>query len=146
MTTKRQTAKDRTPDRPDGRIPVSGKRDILTVQRKNPAYKYRWVSDIPGRIERFKLGGWELETGDVGAVGQRKADSSTGTSSVIANRGGSTTQYLMRIKREWYEEDRKARDVEVDKSEEALKRNMKQTASDGGYGKVSLNVPDVTIE
>lgn len=126
------------PSKRPNRIPVSGRRDILTVEGKDPNYKYTWVNDDRGMIEKFKQGGYEMVDHAV-TVGQRDADTSNPTSKVVSkNVGGGITAYLMRIPKEWHEEDMKEKARRIDESEADLKRNL-NSGKDGTYGKVTID-------
>ena len=137
MTTKRDSKAKRTPER-KSRVPVSGNRDILTISNQEAGYVYRWVNDSPGRIEMFKQGGWELVTHNT-EVGDRTADTSRGTDSLVTKAvGNDITAYAMRIKKEWYDEDQAAKQAEVDRSEESMKRKL-NSREDAGYGNVTIS-------
>lgn len=119
------------------RIPVSGHRDILTVHGKEDGYVYRWVNDENGRIDRLKAAGYELVDHDV-EVGQRTADTSKGTSSVVSKYvGQGVTSYLMRTKAEFHKEDHEAMMKKVDESEADMKRTLNSNRN-GTYGKVDF--------
>ena len=134
MTIRNTTNRSNRPKR----VPVSGRRDILTVEGKDPSYVYRWVNDVEGRIDMFKDGGYEVVTHDV-KVGEKDVDSSKGTGSVVTkNVGAGTTAVLMRIKKEWYEEDQKAKQDEVNRSEEDMRRELNKR-DDGRYGSVKIS-------
>lgn len=135
MAFTRKAEEERTPERPS-RIPVSGSRDILTVAGKDPSYVYRWVNDTDGRIARFRAAGYEFVEHEVG-VGQRTTDSAKGVEKGWSKDvGQGITAYLMRIKREWFEEDQAAKQANVDRSEESLFRQLNK-GGDGSYGKVT---------
>ncbi len=133
----RQSQTDRTPERPKKRVPVGANRNLMTLDNMDPAYQYRWVNDSPGRIMRFTQGGYEHVVHDVN-VGERRADSSSGVSSVVVKDVGKGTQaYLMRIKKEYYEEDKKAKAAALNSAEESMQRNLNNNG-DGSYGKVTF--------
>jgi hypothetical protein len=117
------------------RIPVGGARDILTVNGKDPNYEYRWVVDSPGRIQRFNDGGWEVvNTGDH-EVGQRTVDRESKVGSAVTKASGDgRTLVLMRILKEWYDEDQKAKQERLD----AMESSMRQEARDGRYGVLEI--------
>lgn len=115
------------------RTPVSGNRDILTVDGKEDGYEYRWVNDIDNRIQKFKDGGYELVEHDV-TVGQSTVDSAQSVGTVKSKPvGKGTTSYLMRIKKEWHAEDQKAKQRSVAESEASLYER-----EDGQYGNVQI--------
>ena len=135
MTKITRETKQRAPERAK-RVPVSGSRNILTVDNLDPSYNYRWVNDTDGRIKRFTSGGYEHVNDDV-AVGDKTVDSAKGAASVISKDvGAGVTAYLMRIKREWYEEDKAAKQRKVDEQEESMKRQV--NGIEGGYGNVTV--------
>ena len=116
------------------RTPVGGTRDILTVNGKSPDHVYRWVKDSPGRIQRFRDGGYEVVTEDL-EVGQNTVDRSSKVGSAITKHGGGLdTLVLMRIPKEWYDEDQAAKQADID----ALEATMK-SGSSADYGKVEIS-------
>jgi hypothetical protein len=119
------------------RIPVSGPRDILTIQNRDPNYSYRWVKDTPGRIQRFFTGGWEYHVDPDAVVGQRAVDSGSRLGSALTRNTDGTVLVAMRIPKEWYDEDQKRKWDEID----ALESSMK---ADGGnlMGMNSAERPD----
>lgn len=119
------------------RIPVNGQRDILTVAEhlKDPNYEYRFVLDTPGRLTKFDQGGWEIVKDDSLKVGQTAVDNS-GTrlgSAVTVSRGGQVL-VLMRIPKEWYDEDQLAKQAKVDATEETMNRQLRTGVIDGNPG------------
>ncbi len=103
---------------------------------KNPEFEYRFVNDTGSRIQNFKAAGYEFVTGDDLIVGDNRVSDATDLGSakrVISNDG--TTSYLMRIKKEWYEEDQASKAAAIKEQEAA----MKQEASAGMYGKLNIS-------
>lgn len=124
-------------NKPQGRpqrTPV-GQRNVLTVKGKDPNYEYRIVNDIEDRIEQFKEAGYELVLDDAAKVGDKRVDaaSSTGSAKVIPV-GQGTKAYLMRIKKEWYEEDKQNKLARVAE----IERATKEKALDGTYGDLKI--------
>lgn len=114
------------------RTPVGGPRNILTVANKDPNYVYRWVLDSQNRIEAFKEGGYEVVTKDM-EVGDSAVDKASQLGSAVTYVKGTSTLVLMRIRREWYDEDQAAKQEEID----ALEATMKAPES-ADYGKVTI--------
>lgn len=115
------------------RAPTAG-RNVLTVRAddKDPNFEYRIVNDTGDRIAEFKERGYEFVSGDV-KVGDRRIDAgSSEGSSIRVSVGGGTQGYLMRIRKDWYQEDQAAKQAEVDKTETSLQ-------SGGDYGQVKIN-------
>lgn len=122
---------------PEGRVtrvPV-GQRNILTVKGKDPAYVYRIVNDVDDRITQFQEGGYEIVQDEAVKVGDARASAGTpvGTAKNMSV-GRGTKAYVMRIKREWYEEDQANKQGNVDRQEQATR----EKALDGTYGKLAL--------
>lgn len=121
------------------RVPVGG-RNILTVHGKDPNYVYRIVNDEDDRIARFKEGGYELVPDETVKVGDTRANAASSMSSMKQlSVGGGKKAYLMRIRKDWYEEDQKAKQDVVNAQEAA----MKKKALSGTYG--TLSIGDETI-
>ena len=116
------------------RTPIRGGRDILAVQNQDPNYVYRWVNDTTGRIERFKAAGYEPVTADV-EVGTKAVDRNSKLGSVITRSvGGTITAVLMRIPKEWYDEDQAAKQAQIDESDRMLRSDQ-----DVDYGILKVN-------
>ena len=117
------------------RTPVGGPRDILTVLDKDPNFSYRWVIDSPGRIQRFLDGGYEVVQGNP-EVGQNTVDRGSKLGSAVTKAGGSgQTLLLMRIPKEWYDEDQVAKQKNIDE----LEASMKAEARKDRYGELSVS-------
>ena len=133
-------AKQSTPEAQSGRVkrtPING-RNVLTVSNKEAGYEYRFVNDVGDRIETFKDNGWELvEASDV-RIGDKRvsAANSLGTKAQASVSKDGTKAFVMRIKKDWYDEDQsnKARSIAEQES------GMKQSAlSSGDYGKIEIS-------
>ena len=123
---------------PSGRVsrtPV-GTRNILTVKGKDPNYVYRHVNDIDDRISMFQEAGYELVQDESVVVGDKRvnAASSLGSAKAVSV-GQGTKAYLMRIKRDWYEEDQAKKLANV----ADIERATKEKALDGTYGDLKLS-------
>lgn len=128
--TKRGESRDHTPKR----VPVSGNRNVLTVNGKEDGFYYRWVLDAGDRINRFKRAGYEVVTHEVEVGDARVGTASPVGSPVTASNGGGSSLILMRIPLEYYEEDQKAKMDEVDALEASMGKNV-----DGQYGKLDIS-------
>lgn len=130
--------------RPHKRTPVSGARDILTIlQGKDPNFVYRFVKDVAengARIIRFLEGGYTLvryDEEDI-VVGDNHVYKSPDNGSIIVVKEGAGYNYLMKIKREWYEEDQRAKEEDIKKYEGHMKRRREVETDDGMYGKPEI--------
>lgn len=138
MTTNNRTKSvaDRNTERPT-RIPVSGEaRNILTITNADPNFVYRWVNDTVDRISKFLQAGYEfvidphMEVGD----GTDPSDPRSIGAAVTRHGGNGTTLFLMRITREWYEQDQAAKLIAVRETEEAMKAGV-----ESGTGRLTIN-------
>lgn len=130
------------------RVPVDGMRDIMTVHGRDPAFVYRWVTDADekgSRIWKFKRGGWELATLDSEEaklqVGQEAVYKSKEDGNIVRlHTGDGNYSYLMRIKKEFYEEDQKAKADNILQLENSITgtQTSQGDANNGQYGSVKF--------
>lgn len=125
--------KETRTERMPKRIPVSGNRDILTVDGKEEGFVYRWVLALQGRIEKFKRGGWEVVTHEVSVGDARAATPSALGTPVEATSGGDRKLILMRIPEQYYKEDQDSKEAGIKAIEESMGKNV-----DGSYGSVKI--------
>lgn len=122
---------------PKGRVtrtPI-GVRNVLTVRGTDPNYVYRVVNDEPGRIDQFKEAGYEECLASEVTVGDKRVNATTPLGSVAqVSVGGGTKAVVMRIRKDWYEEDQQAKQRQVDATESEMKRK----AHDGTYGTLDI--------
>lgn len=107
------------------RIPMGGHRSKLTVEGKDDDYFYRHFIDTGGRIQQAMDAGYELVPRQGVKVGEgedRNTDLGSAVSTITGRNEDGTPQrsYLMRIRREWYEEDQAAKQAEVDEMDAAI--------------------------
>jgi hypothetical protein len=127
MTTRELSTK--SPSGRPRRTPL-GVRNKLSIKDKDPNYQYRIVNDTDDRIEGLKEQGYEVVEG--AKVGDKRVENSTGLGSSPAfSVGQGTKAVVMRIKREWYEEDQAAKIAQVKKLEDTMRQDAKR-ASDYG--------------
>ena len=131
MTTRKTTAKPK-------RTPVSGNRDILTVDQKK-GYVYRWVNDLENRIQKHVDAGYVFVKSDGDFLAGEKSvnNAKATTSGVISkNVGKGMTAYLMAQKEEWFEEDQRAKMERIDRAE----KKMTKASGKDEYGEVKFEV------
>ena len=118
MTAKETVVKrvQRKPLHQQGPLSISGEKD--------PNFHYRVVNDIGSRIHAFQQAGYELVTDDNLVVGDSRVSdaSNLGSAHRVVGDGG-TVSVLMKIKKEWFEEDQAAKAALVDEQEKAMKQN-----------------------
>jgi hypothetical protein len=123
-------------NRPE-RTPVGkARRDVLTVkQDDDPEFVRRIVNDKPGRIQKFLEAGYEIVDKPVQVGDPRVGTATPEGSPVKIHVGGGQQAYLMRQKREYYEEDQRTKAQELSDLEDQMRNSDK---ADGRYGKVEL--------
>lgn len=107
-------ARGKRTTRKSTRVPVGGQRQRMQVAEKEDGYVYRWVNDTPGNVQRFLDGGYEIVESDT-QVGEAEADGDHGqpVDRSVSMQVGRTrtslngTAYLMRIRKEYFDEDQK---------------------------------------
>lgn len=121
------------------RVPVSGNRDILAVQNI-PEHKIaRWVNDVDNRILKFQQGGWEFVTDQGVVVGQPTVESSKAVGKVVTKIVGTKKTneplyaYLMVIDRDWYNEDQRSKQDNVDANEQMIYNNLRANRDYGTF-------------
>jgi hypothetical protein len=120
------------------RVPIAGQRDIMTVEGLDTEnYVHRWVNDKGVRVDQFKAAGYEPveQDGNI-MLGAASVQSVGSVIKVITNQSTGEEAILMRIRKEWYDEDQAAKAEELAKSEEAMFRQLKE--ADGRYGSVKV--------
>jgi hypothetical protein len=135
MAYTRKHAEDTRPKR----VPLHEQRKSrLTIVDKDPNYVYRIVNDIDNRITQLKAAGYEVveKNHEVGEPNVTDNNITLGSGTRISV-GGGIQGILMRIPREFYEEDQKAKAAEINRTEAQLIK--KSNGADGTYGEVSLN-------
>lgn len=118
------------------RKPLNQRGPQAIAGEKDANFEYRFVNDTGSRIQNFKAAGYEFVTGDDLIVGDNRVSDATDLGSakrVISNDG--TTSYLMRIKKEWFEEDQASKAAALKEQEAA----MTKEASTGMYGKLNIS-------
>lgn len=123
---------------PSGRVKRAplGVRNRLTVKDKDPNYVYRIVNteDAHGtdRVSDFLEHGYEVVENT--KVGDKRVDISSGLSSKgDFSVGQGRKAVVMRIKREWYEEDQAAKLAQIKATEETMHRDAKKASDYGTF-------------
>ena len=112
---------------------INGVRGRLTVKRKDPGFEYRIVNDDVGRIDLLKERGYEIVTQETPIGDNRVGTPTKEGSPVQINVGQGKKAYLMRIKKEWYDEDQAAKQAEIDTIEKTI-----QGGEGGDYGSIKV--------
>lgn len=103
---------------------------------KDPNCVYRFVNDTGSRIANFQSAGYEfVEDKDLVVGDSRVFDPSDIGSGKRVTSNDGTVSYLMRTKKEYYDEDQASKAALIDETEQA----MKQEATKGMYGKLNIS-------
>jgi hypothetical protein len=117
------------------RVPV-GTRQVLTVSGKEPGYEYRIINDSGDRVQEFLEAGYELVDSDSVRVGDKRVNNASAEGSKAQlSVGQGQKAFVVRIKKEWYEEDQMKKQAHVNDLENATKAK----ALDGTYGKLDIS-------
>jgi hypothetical protein len=116
------------------RVPL-GQRNRLSFGKQDPNFVYRVINDQDERLQQAQEAGYEFVTGDEPLGDKRAAEGGKIDSRVSKPVGNNTRGYLMRIPKEFYDEDQNAKMGKVDEVEKALKPDKKA----GQYGEGLTN-------
>lgn len=127
---------ERQAKRENVRTPIGRRKGKLNVKGKDPKFEYRIVNNVDDRIEEFKAAGWELVPNDGShRVGDnRVANPNSLDSTVEISVGGGDKAKLMRIKKEWYDEDQMAKQRDLDQ----LEATIRNPNIEGSYGEIKV--------
>lgn len=118
------------------RAKVDGlRRNRISFKGLDPNYVYRVVNDVDNgdRVSRFREIGYEVVADDKIKAGDKRVNQPTPEGSPITiSVGGGTKGILMRIPKEWYEEDQAEKNRAIDESEAAILH------PDETYGQIKL--------
>jgi hypothetical protein len=129
-------ATDRTPSRPK-RTPL-GQRNRLSFGKQDPNYVYRVINDQDERLLQAQEAGYEFVTGNE-QLGDKRAAEGGKIDSRISKPGGNGVRgFLMRIPKEFYEEDQNAKIGKIEEVEKALKKPS-NTSVEKAYGEGLTN-------
>lgn len=131
------------------RTRVEGRRGILTIPElaaKNPEFVFRWVNDenMGMRMQQMKEIGYEHVTYDElgGSVGEKSVESADAPGSIVSRPVGlNTVAFLMKIRKEYYDEDQLAKAEKIDAKEALMKREALEKHSDYGKYEVEQRKP-----
>jgi len=128
------------------RANVGGFRNVLDVEGKDPAYEYRWVSDTHEkgqRILKMIAKDYDFVKADSVKVGEGHVFSTEADGSIVripAGGEGENFLYLMRIHKDWYDEDQKAKQEDINAKESDMIRDTGKTeGNDELYGSVKID-------
>ena len=126
--TKNEKRVVRKPLHQRGPLTISGEKDSNFV--------YRFVNDVGSRVDQLKQAGYEMVTDENLVVGEARVSDAGqhGSAKRVISKDG-TVSYLMRQKKEWFEEDKAAKRERNDE----ITNQIKSKASDGMYGSIKMS-------
>lgn len=112
---------------------VGDTRDAFEVQGKDPNFRYRIVNDERGRVQRMLEAGYVVDDDtNINLIAGNSGTEPGSAHTLTVDRKHGTKGILMKIPREWAEEDDKLRADRIARSEEAIFKKERET--DGRYG------------
>ena len=118
------------------RTPINGTRNRLNVRGQEEGYVYRIVNDIDDRVQTLQEMGYEIVTDKNVTVGDKRIANPTQEGSPVKVSVGQGVQaYVMRQKKEFFDEDQLAKNARNDELEATMKREAKDA---GFYGKLKI--------
>jgi hypothetical protein len=115
-----------------------GKRDRLAIKNKEDGFVYRIVNDVDDRVDQLKSIGYEVCTVEqVGAIGNKRVDNTSSLGSAAHfSVGQGTKAVVMRIPEDWYKEDQRTKQEEIDSVEATMKKDARKAAD---YGRLETS-------
>lgn len=121
------------------RVPFGVPQTKLGVTLEVPGHHLYWCNDVGGQLEQAQAGGYEFVTPR--EIGETR-DGSQVKRLVGTNKDGSPLYaYLLKIKQEWHEEDKKQLAAIDDQFEKAIKRGtlLEEPGENRYNGGIKLN-------
>lgn len=120
------------------RTPINGTRNkVPPLKNPDPNFEYRYVYDngIDNRVEVMKEFGYEVvDKNSVQVASDKRVADPTNVGSAVTVPSGPNKLVLMKIPKEFAEEDRKAKAAKVDESEQAM-----LAPKEGFTGKIDIS-------
>jgi len=107
-----------------------GQRNRLSFGKQDPNFVYRVINDQDDRLVQAQEAGYDFVVGDEPLGDKRAAEGGKIDSRVSKPVGNGVRGFLMRIPKDYYEDDQNAKMSAVEETEKALKPNKKA----GEYG------------
>lgn len=118
---------DRLEQRRRERKPFGSQAQKLAYPQR-AGYHRHWFNDVPGRIDRAKEAGYDHVMGEDSKAVKRPVGTKDG--------GGVLMAYLMEIPQDWYDDDMKAQQDQIDRQEKGLEKGKPldtQNESQGAF-------------
>ena len=121
--------------RKPGSVAHSGLKLHVDQEHQDSQYTYRWVNDVPGRIQQFESQDWDKVSNEAIAQAGGVGGGTIPTRYVGSVGAGPTNAVLMRKRKDWHEEDRKAHFARIDEMDKTIRNGTEQKDTDlaGAY-------------
>ena len=114
------------------RTPINGTRNRLSVRGKEPGFVYRIVNDIDDRVQSFREMGYEIVTDNSVTVGDKRvADPTKEGTPIKISVGQGINAYVMKQKQEYFDDDQRAKQKQVDELEASMSRDAENAGLTG---------------
>ena len=117
-----------------------GRKDILTVHgiEPDPNFVRRWINDVDDRLPRALEAGYVFVDRHGQLVGDESIDEARREGTLMSKIvGPNLTAFLMKIPKEWYDEDQARKQNEIDLQEAEMKKELTDRLQ-GRYGNVNI--------
>ena len=112
---------------PSGRVartPIASRND-LTVRGKKEGFEYRIVNDTADRIQAFQEAGYELVDASEVSIGDKRINNASPEGSKAQlSVGKGDKAFLMRQRKDFYDEDQAAKAAKVSQLENTMKSDV----------------------
>lgn len=110
-------------------------RNRLKVKSRDPNFHYRIFSDIDDRIEDAKRAGYEIDPDNNSkSMSDMRVDVPSGIGSANIPLGGGRKGVVMRIRKDWFQDDQKVKQDAIN----AVENTIKQTAKEYVRGELEI--------
>lgn len=149
---KREETRERPESQRPQRVPMFEQRSKLNIyvpDGSDKEYVYRIFNETDQfghRIPRAQLGGWEIAPNSVyvghpreGGKDENVSLGSGGRVQVGIDQSGQPRYgVVMRLRKEYYDEDQQRKAAAVDQTESSIRRTLDEKTEGGSYGSVGL--------
>lgn len=100
-----------------------GRFNILKVTGKDPAYTYRWINDVPGRVQQLtQFDDWDIVQADeLGGPSDRDRGEGSNVERVVDKSSGRRA-ILVKKRIEYHEADKAKEQARIDEIDQIIKR------------------------
>lgn len=125
------------------RIPLIHQRNLIEIENPDPAYVYYRANDEGDNIFRRLRAGWVIvdRSGNEIEIDEKMQDSSWKQKAFCQHVGDGVMAYMMKIPREFYEEDQRELDRITDLTEDGMySGRIDGIAPSETYGKIEKKI------